>query len=327
MQVGLERGLRQLGHHVEYHRHGHGYDLVIICNQCAHTIHYVYPPFPPANIPIAFVDCAEYGWGTRGPDVIRRFANAFSPGSIAHDTKCSVEQTKLRNFLEGRSFPYLLREFSRWVDWPRNYAPIDYALYLHSECHERPEREEYLRRPLDLFVSWGASHPWRLPITEALRSCPVKSEIHVLEQNGAVRLPQSVYFPRTRSAKASVNASGYGSSSFRQTEVLVRTVLLQGPMEIHFRAPLIDGVHCVEYQIEHNGMDFISTNVCAKLQEVIADPESAYRIYEAGYHHCHEFYSEKATSQYVLDVVAAHDWSQPTQLDIPVEAPVEPSIL
>lgn len=323
LQVGLERGLKQLGIDVEYYRHSHGYDLVLVLNMCAHSLAYVYPPFPPASIPIAFIDTAEYGWGKRGPDIIRQYANAFSPGSMTHDTKNPTEQRKLRQFLEGRSFPYLLREFSKYVEWPKAYWPIDYPLYLHSECHERPDREEYLRRQLDLFVSWGASHPWRLNITEALRALPIKSEIYVLEQNGAVRLPQPThYFPKIRGARASVNASGYGSSSFRLNEVLVRTCLLQGPMEIRFRAPLIDGVHCVEYQIEHNGMDFISTNVGEKLLEVLSYPERSFLIYQAGYHHCHEFYSEKATSQYVLDVVAAHDWSQPTQLDIPVEAPV-----
>lgn len=323
MQVGLERGLRQLGHHVEYYRHGHGYDLVIMMDQVAHVTNYVYPPFPPANVPIAFVDFAEYGPQRRGPEIIRRYANFCSPGSMAHDTKNPGEQAKLRQFLEGKSFPYILREFSVYVDWPRGYWPCDYPTYISSECHIQPDREEYLRRPLDLFVSWGASHPWRLPVTEALRACPVKSEIYVLEQNGAVRLPQSVYFPKIRASRASPSHSGYGSSSFRLNEVLVRTLLLQGPMEIRFRAPLIDAVHCVEYQIEHNGMDFISTNVGQRLQESLADPERSFRIYEAGYHHCHQHYSEKSTAQYVLDVVHKHDWSQPTQLDIPVEAAVQ----
>jgi hypothetical protein len=318
LQVGLDRGLKQLGHQFEYYRHGQTYDLVLIKNQVAHTLAYVYPPFPPPEIPIAFIDASEYGWMRRGPEIIRQYANAFSPGSMTHDTKNPVEQRKLRAFLEGRSFPYFLREFSKYIEWPNAYWPIDYALYAHSVEPRPPNREEYLGRTEDIFVSWGASHPWRLPITEALRSCNVKGEIHVLEQNGAVRLPQSVYFPKTRAAKCSVSADGYGSGSFRMTEVLVRTLLLQGPLQIYTRAPLIDGVTCREYNIDHNGMDFVATNIGDVMCSALADPEGSYAIYERGYHHCNEHLSERATATYVLDVISKHDYSKPTQLDIPV---------
>lgn len=318
LQVGLERGLRQLGHHVSYYQHGQGYDLVLILNQVAHTTDYVYPAFPPANIPIAFVDAAEMGYMRRGPEIIRNYANFCSPGSMTHDTKNPIEQRKLRTFLEGRSFPYFIREFSKWIEWPRAYHMVDYPIYALSECHQRPERDEYLRRPDDIFVSWGASHPFRLPITEALRAAKVKGEIHVLEQNGAVRLPQKYYFDRTRGAKCSVSADGYGSSSFRLTEVLVRCLLLQGPLQIHMRAPLVDRETCREYRIVSNGMEFISTDIGDVLREALADPVGSYEIYARGYDHCVTHYTEKAVSRYVLDVVSKHDWSKPTQLDIPL---------
>lgn len=320
--VGMERGLRQLGHSVQcFHPHG-AFDLIIVWNQTAHTTNYVYPEFPrDAKTPIAFIDSAEYGYGKRYPDIAHQYANAFSPGSMAHDTKNRHEQTRLRHFLEGRSFPYFLREFSKYVTFPASYWPIDYALYAFSEEPNAPNREEYLARQQDLFVSWGASHPWRLPITEALRGCGVKGEIHVLEQNGAVRMHQPTYFVKTRQARVSASYDGYGSMSFRVTEVLVRCLLLQGPVTIHTRAPLIDGVHCVEYQIEANRDEFISTNICEKLKSALADPEGSYRIHEAGYHHCMAHLTERATAKYVLDTIAAHDWSKPTQLDIPIDAP------
>lgn len=322
--VGLQRGLVQLGHTVEQYRHGHGYDLVLIVNQTAHVTNYVYPTFPPSWLPIAFIDCAEYGSSKRYPDIAHDYANTFSPGSMAHDTKNRHEQARLRHFLEGRSFPYFLREFSKYVEWPANYSAIDYPAYLHSECHESPDRSEYLRREPDIFVSWGASHPWRLPITEALRACNVKGEIHVLEQNGATRLAQQIYFPKTRAAKCSVSFDGYGSGSFRMTEVLMRTLLLQGPMHILTRAPIVSGVTCREYSIESNGPEFISTNIGDVLRSALADPDGSFEIYERGYHHCHQFLSERATSKYVMDTIAAHNWSQPTQLDIPLDAIKKP---
>lgn len=314
--IGLERGLQQLGHHVEnFNRHA-GYDLVLIFNQSAHTTGYVYPEFPKAKVPIAFIDTAEYGYFKRLPNVIANYATAFMEGAMGHDTKNRRQQERLRAFLAGRSFPYFLREFSRYVAFPKNYHPIDYPLYHFSACPHRPDREEYLRRELDLFVSWGASHPWRLHITKALRDCHTRCEIFVLEENGTPRMPQGQYFNRTRAAKTSVSFDGYGSGSFRMTEVLVRCLLLVGPLSIVRYAPLINGVHCVEYEVSTAGEEFISTDICAKLRESLADPEGSYRIYEAGFNHCQAHYTERATADYVLRMVNSHDWKTTTRLTV-----------
>lgn len=318
--VGLHRGLAQLGHAVEQYRHGHGYDLVLVFNMCAHVTNYAYPAFPPPGLPIAFIDTAEYGYGKRYPDIAHEYANTFSPGSMAHDTKNRHEQTRLRQFLEGRSFPYLLREFSKYVTFPEGYHCVDYPLYFLSEEPVAPNREEYLARQQDLFVSWGASHPWRLPITEALRGCGVKGEIHVLEQNGAVRMHQPTYFRLTKEARVSVSADGYGSASFRMTEVLVRCLLLNGPLSIHMRAPLVDRVTCREYHIEANRENFVSTDICEILKSALADPIGSYEIYSRGYDHAMTHLTERATAKYVLEVVAGHNWSVPTQLTIDSQA-------
>jgi hypothetical protein len=319
LQVGLTRGLMELGHEVYAYEPWIGFDLVLVFNQCAHTTDYVYPEFPAAHVPIAFVDTAEYGYFKRLPGTIRDYANAFSPGSMTHDTKNAHEQTRLRQFLEGRSFPYFLREHSRYIEFPAEYHPIDYPLYALSVCNERPDREEYMRRDLELFVSWGASHPWRMHITEALRACNTKCEIRVLnDQAGELvpRMPQGEYFQRTRGAKASVSFDGYGSGSFRMTEVLVRTLLLQGPLSIRTRAPLLDGVTCVSYDVQSDGEEFVGTNVGARLCEALADPDGSFGIYERGYDHCLTHLTERATAQYLLDVVHAHDWNKPTIIDV-----------
>lgn len=314
--AGLERGLKQLGHLVENYYPMAGYDLVLVFNQCAHVTNYVYPEFPKPGIPIAFIDSAEYGYFKRLPGVVHNYATAFSEGSLNHDTKNLTEQRRLQAALEGRSFPYFLREFIKDISFPVGYYPIDYPLYHYSVCSHAPNRDEYMARQLDLFVSWGASHPWRLKITEALRHCHTKCEIKVLEENGTPRMPQVQFFEKTRSSKCSVSFDGYGSGSFRMTEVLVRCLLLQGPLSIHRHEPLINGLHCVEYDISHSGEDFIETNVCKVLRNALADQERSYRIYEAGFNHCMTHYTEKATAQYVMDVVHKHDWKKPTQLTI-----------
>ena len=321
LTIGLRRGLEALGHVVQdYHPEGE-YDLLLVCNQVAHRLDYAYPDYPLRTCPIAFIDAAEYGYFRRLPGVIRDYANAFAPGSMTHDTKLHVQQLKLRRLLEGRSFPYFLREHSKYIEFPVCYHPIDYPLYLHSECHERPDREEYLRRPQDLFVSWGASHPWRWPITHALRAARPDQEILVLEEpraDGSLtpRMPQSEYFPKTRGAKCSVSFDGYGSGSFRRQEVLVRTVLLDGPLSIRTHAPLVDGLTCVGYEVYSEGEEFRGTNIVDKLEWLLAHPDRAFAIYAAGYDHCWANSSEKATAEYFLATVEAHDWGKVTPLDL-----------
>lgn len=319
LQIGLERGLAELGHNVEPYRHGSGYDIVVAFNQAAHNSNYTYPDFPEANIPVAFVDSAEYGWWTRFSAIDQhRYRNAFSEASMASDTKKADQQARLRAFLEGRSFPYFIREYYRSLEFPACYHPIDYPLYALSGCDERPNREEYLKRADDFFVSWGLSHPWRRPITEALRGCGVSGEfIMIGDEPGCIpRLPQADSFARTRRAKTSISFDGYGSSSFRLTEVLVRSLLLRGPLSIIQHAALTDGVNCIDYQVESDGETFIGTDVCAKLKEALADQERCFRIYETGYWHCTDHLTEKATAAYLLETVARHDWSKPTPLDL-----------
>lgn len=314
--VGLQRGLESLGHSVESYDRNKGYDLILIFNQCSHVTGYIYPEFPDGNTPLAFVDSAEYGYFKRLPGIIKEYANAFAPGSMSHDTKNAVEQGRLKDFLAGKSFPYFLREHSIYVDYPATYHPIDYPLYAYSACPIEPNRDEYLRRQLELFVSWGASHPWRMQITQALRECHTKCEIQVLQDGVVPRMPQGLFFQRTRAAKASVSFDGYGSGSFRIMEVLVRTLLLQGPLTIRRHAPLIGGTHCIEYQVSNEGENFLSTDVCGKLKASLSDPEGSFNIYAAGYWHCMDYYTEKATAEYLLQVISKHDFRKETPLTL-----------
>jgi hypothetical protein len=169
LQSGLERGFTQLGHNVITYMPNRAYDLVIVFNQTAHNPNYEYPQFPHRRTPLAFIDSAEYGYFKRLPGVVHNYANTFSPGSLVHDTKNSAQQGLLMCYLRGKSFPYFIREFSKHVNFPSGYHPIDYPLYHHSVCNHAPNREEYLKRDLDLFWRWGGSHPWRMNITQALR--------------------------------------------------------------------------------------------------------------------------------------------------------------
>jgi hypothetical protein len=316
--VGLERGLQQLGHSVEAYRDQQMYDLLLVVNQSAHRTDYQYPPFPTEkNVRFAFIDTAEYGPGTRCTHSLRRqYANAFTGSAKLHDTKNPGQQERLHHFLEGRSFPYFLREMFADMQYPKSYHPIDYPLYAHSVCHARPSREQYMRRAEDLFCWWGGSHPWRVNLTQELRAHPCQKTVRLIEEDGTPRLPQREYFARIENAKCSVSFDGYGSGAFRICEVLARTVLLQGPLSIVLREPLRDGVTCVEYQVDSDGETFLKTNIGEKLQWVIDNPEAAFQIYDQGYEHVNSKWTERATAEYVLQICESHRWDVTTPLEV-----------
>lgn len=318
LQASLWRGLHDNGHTVSvfYNGRPRDYDFLVILNQSSHTVHYGYPEFPRYYTPVVFIDNAEYGYFSRLPHRHARFKNAFSDGSLTHDTKNLDQQKRLERYLEGRSFPYFIREMHPLVDYPKGYYPIDYPLTNTSWCHTRPNREQYIKRDLDLYISWGASHPWRWNITNILRSMPIKSYIKVIEENGHPRLPQGAYFEGIELAKCGVSYDGYGSNSFRMTEVLCRTLLLQGTMNYRMRHPLKDMETCVMFDVLGDGDDFVRSNVDEKLSWVLSNPEEAFKIYAAGYDHCMTHFTETPSAKYFVDMVYAHDWGEVTEIHL-----------
>lgn len=307
---GLMRGCRSLGHTAEWYSAGKGFDLVLVFNQCAHDTSYQYANLP-GGVPIAFIDSAEYGYFKRLPEVAHQYQNTFSAGALAHDTKNRDQQLKLKQFLEGRSFPYFIREYLDFLSWPEGYHPIDYPLYYASAA-PLGNREEYLRRPKSIFVCWGGNHPWRFPLTELMRMVD-GSDITIV---GGHRIPQDECFEKTSQAKCSVTFDGYGSGSFRMMEVLCRTLLIRGKNAMRRHRDLVDGETCLEFVVRPQGEHYGGSNILEKIREALADPERSWSIHEAGYHHCMANYTEMETARYVLETIERHDWNKPTLLDL-----------
>ena len=153
-------------------------------------------------------------------------------------------------------------------------------------------------------------------VYRSLRAHDCKKTVLVIEENGTPRMLQSEYFLRMEASRCSVSYDGYGSGSFRATEVLVRAPLLQGPLSIVTRAPLIDGETCIAYDVVADGETFLSTNIGEKLSELLANPERSYQIYENAYEHCMSKLTEVATARYVLEVCEKHRWDVPTPLEV-----------
>jgi len=317
LEVGLRRGLQELGHEVGDHVEHDNYDIVLAFNQSSHIKTYEFRPFPTNYERLAFIDTAEYGRFSRLPDVVHKFWNGFAEGSISHDTKNMDEQVKLHGMMKGRSFPYFIREYMKQLSYPSTYHPIDYPLYAHSKCNIAPNRFNFKHRSKDLYISWGVSHPLRRDISESLHNFSGGKVIRLVNDPGVPRLPHPEYFKNLENSICSISFDGYGSGSFRTTECLVRCLLFVGPSGMQTRMPLIDGETCISYDVvaDGDGDHFISTDILERMNETLKDKDRCFDIYENGFHHCMNHYTEKATSQYVLDVIDKHDYSVPTPID------------
>lgn len=342
LQDCIQRCLEKMGHKAEpYAGPNAEYDLVFIFNQTAHRKDYEYPDFPKDSTPIAFVDTAEYGWWTHTDRQLAMYANAFTPDALQASTKNQFQQERLKRFLEGKSFPYFLHEMGLKNEYPSSYHPIDYPLYHHSVCKKEPNRDEYLRREQEIYVSWGASHPWRVNLSEdirkGMRENGIKGELRILEEmqpdgTRTRRLPQMECFAKTEQALCSVSYDGFGVSAFRMVEVACRTALLMAPLPIRMREPLLNGVSCIHYNVRGDIIEsdtpgaagshtYLGSNIARTIQRVTINKEWAFGIYQRGYWHTMEKLSEEATVRYMLETAYAHNYNEPTPVDLGIPVP------
>lgn len=290
------------------------YDYVLIFNQTAHSKDYYYHDLRQITNKypkLAFVDTAEYGFKSRLIKNIKMYKNAFTDFALEHDTKKVNQQRMLFNYLHGKSFPYFLREYYKNINYPKCYHPIDYPLSL--PCKNCPNENQYNNRKFPVFAVWGQSNPIRKDIIKEIRNEMPSPEVRMFDNKS--RIPQNIFLTKMHNSKISVSYDGYGSSSFREMEILCRSMLLKGEMVIKQRNPLINGVHFVEYKvaITEDGT-FINTNIKELINYYLNNPKEAFEIYKKGYEHCYKYYTPKATAQYILNVLQSHDYSTITPL-------------
>jgi len=317
IEAKLWRGFHQIGVEAERYLAYKKYDYVLLFNQTAHGQEYCYGTLDVLeDYRFAFIDCAEYGWFNRmRPNWQEEYYSAFAPGSLRNHTKNMTEQVFLLLFLQGKSFPYFLREFLVGFPYPPTYYPIDYPITVEPDMTP-PDREQYLARPVDLFLSWGISHPFRANLTEEVRQAGVRTDINIIQDPHGGRLPYDEYVGRMARAKATVSYDGYGISAFRESEALCRTLLFRGGVPTIQRCPLYSGVNCVEYKVidADNGSRFMSSDIGPLVRSYLQDPERCYEMYHRGYGHGMDYYTEAATARYILRTLANHDWNTPTPL-------------
>lgn len=318
-------GLRSLGHRCEVYKVRTRYDFVFVCNVSS-PYHperdgknwiLKYPNLDVVQDKVVFVDPAEYGWWTHDPAYGIEYYNAFAPWSIR--SKGSAEgQIELLNFLRGKSFPYFIREKYKSIQYPDQYYPVDYPL---ANISKKPDKDEFMKRVYDLYLRWGGSHLFRPKIVEEINSI-TGFKIDAVQ----AKINQFEYYTNTQNSRVSVVSDGYGSGSFRETEILANCVLFMREQCIDKHHPLTNGINFVEFKVNyemtkpdsifvHGYQIYKDCNIKELLLEYMSDWDRCYSIYEAGYNHCMKYYSQKEFANYVLEKIYNFDYLKSTPVE------------
>ncbi len=318
-------GLREMGHRCDKYEPGTRYDYVFICNVAGpystkSTWELKYPYLDTIQDKIVFIDPAEYGWWTHDKIYATEYYNAFAPLSIV--AKGTAEgQLELLSFLRGKSFPYFVREKYKNILYPNQYYPIDYPLIVNPIVpNKKPNKDEYMKRTHDVYVRWGGSHIFRPRIIEKIKTI-TGFKIDVEHK----KINPIEYYHNTQDARISVVSDGYGSGSFRETEVLINCLLFMKEQCIEKHHPLTNGVNFVEFKVDYEmsaggtfskgSQLYKDCNIAELLQEYMSDWDKCYSVYASGFHHCVKYYSISEFAKYVFEGISKHNYLEPTPIE------------
>jgi len=256
---------------------------------------------------IVFIDNAEYGWNTRNKDKLEKYANIYSPEAIKYRPPY---QQKLRNFLNDKTYPYFIREYSKYINYCGNYFPIDYVIHP-STINILPSSpvsfEEFNMRDYDIICIWGNSHPFRNNITEELNKINCKKIISFNKIN------QSMYYSMLSTCKLCVSFDGCGSSSFREYEIPTHTSLFMNNLSIEQYMPFVNEESCIKYNV-YNSVNQTeespdSTDIKDKIEYYLNNIGKLYEIYVNGLIHVSKYKTPISLANYVINTINAFNWN------------------
>lgn len=158
---------------------------------------------------------------------------------------------------------YFKRELPRQAVSDR-YVPIDWPCYIASQPFQ--SEEEFNQRPIEVFFSWGFSHPsrpqlhadiFRAMTTHGLGVISEHDQFEGYFKNPCARTWASIFVPwYTRRpisdiawyqmrSKMSVSLPGCGRKCFRHAEAPVGTIMALGLDDLAWSFPWTDGDNCI----------------------------------------------------------------------------------
>lgn len=257
---------------------------------------------------IAIIDITEFGWeaGTKpnvlGAGVIRSF------GHLDTDQWGALDQ-----WAAGANIvAHFKRELMR-KDWMDNGALVPIEYLCRMPVPPRQSREEFTRRPIEVFSSWGLSNPVRQVLHGDIFRNAHTSGIHVVDawdqdnqfngktwdsrwpQDGKVwatihtphynRKPMPEVMRWQHRAKLSVSLPGSGVKCFRSAEAPVGSIMALQEDDLAWAFDWIHGQNCIrlargkefESLLEATSRTDLYDIYCAS-QETIAQYQPAFYV-------------------------------------------------
>lgn len=254
--------------------------------------------------PYAIADVIEMGWDAEIIDTpFLGFPDTSEYSIFNHpqfnDNKS--EWQKLNDFIkENKQRFYLKRELLLQDQEDEVFEPLNYP--AQYPIPEPQSKEDFLKRPLDVFYSWGLSHPQRRRLQGDIWLGADKYgymvgdnlfwiELFMANESGSrwlsVNIPHYCRFHSDQIlnvnalAKISISMPGAGTSCFRHTESSSNAVMLMKNDNMAWSFPWEHNKNCIMFN-EFGG----EVETC--LQAL--SNNNLYDIYRAGVENCKKYY-------------------------------------
>ncbi len=271
--------------------------------------------------PYVFIDFIEYGaghqcdtnWANRTQHL---FGRSGEMPSALHDRR--PEFDRLHAFIaENPPVLYFKRELlARAVD--ERVAPIEFPCYLPP--HQPESREDFERRPIEVFYSWGFSNCMRPRIHASIWGgmCDygysvvgslehVQSELSECKPRRLWVTAHTPHYARVDIAKVmdiqgksktSISAPGAGIKCIRHGECPVNSVMVMPWDELAWSFPWVGHENCIRLGEK--------SRVAWQLNHWFANPEDhgrLYDIYRRGLDTVDRYRSHRYVNEYVIPLI------------------------
>lgn len=203
-------------------------------------------------------------------------------------------------------------------------CPIEWPCYLEST--ELATEEAFNARPIEVFNSWGFSHPSRPRLHADIFRAMTTQGIGVISEHNQyegyfkgpcqrtwatifspwyARRPITDILWYQERSKLSVSLPGCGKKCFRHAEAPVSTIMAVAKDDLAWSFPWHDGVNCVRLNPGSSGMFFGCGQMFEDLHEATRRPD-LYQIYLAGQETIDRYRTKRYVNEYIIPKIAEH---------------------
>lgn len=206
---------------------------------------------------------------------------------------------------EHRPILYFKRELQRGIEeiggGVSKVLPIEFPCYLGDQPNQ--SEEEFLNRPIEVFFSWGFSHPSRPLlqakifegiVTHGLGVISEKDQFEGYFRNPSARTWTAIFSPwfsrhpitdtvwyQSRS-KMSVSLPGAGTKCFRSSESPVSSIMALQEDDLAWSYPWIHGENCIRLRPGHEFEDLDAATKRADLYQIYLNSGATIAKYRCG---------------------------------------------